>query len=341
MGFSIQQIKEADYKVHVCEVRVMDLYELWRARAENRFTVKHYIYAWIISARLFAVPWITLFTLFGVLLAGVVNIERAIASILVTVFLTIAAHFNNNYKDVELGVDRFVESPEEARSVISTIKPYTAAAWIVPLKITSIRFQKANEYLFIALAVAVYLLFFSGDMTILLLSMPILALGVALARTYTSFFKRNRLGELALFLGHGFGTVAFGFISQKPDILMAFLSGVPTGLISGLVYGIDQFVDIRSDFIRRVRSIYESWFNSRMPLGLYLLITMAFWYNVIVTWVVAGIYPRGVLIVLATLPIVLFIAPQLEYDRYKALGRAVLLATFLIPLLMCLGVLIR
>lgn len=318
----------------------MGLYELWRARTEERFKLKHYLYAWLISARPFAIPWVTLFTLFGALLAGIESTERALASCLIVVFATLAAHFNNNYKDVELGFDKYVKTPEEAELICSTIKPYTAASWIVPLGITSVRFQKVNEYIFIALAVATYLWFFRENPYTMMVTLPVVAMGLALARTYVSVFKRARLGEVAVFLGHGFGTVALGYLSQKPDVLMALLAGVPTGLISALVYSVDQFVDIRTDFVERVRSIYESWFNSRMPLGLYVLLAMAFWYNVVVAWVATGVYPRGVLIVLATLPLVLFIAPQLEYQRYKALAKLVFTAVFLVPALMCTGALI-
>jgi len=323
----------------------VDLYELWRARVRGRFTLKHYLYAWLISARPFAIPWVTLFTLFGALLAGVESAERALASCLVVALITLASHFNNNYKDVELGFDKYIETPEEAElmcsTICSTIKPYTAASWIVPLRITSVRFQKANEYLCIALAVTTYLWFFSGDVAVMVATLPVVALGLALARTYVSVFKKARLGEVAVFLGHGFGTVALGYLSQRPDILVALLSGVPTGLISALVYSVDQFVDIRTDFVEKVRAIYESWFNSRMPLGLYALLAIAFWYNVVVAWVVAGIYPRGVLLVLATLPLILFTAPQLEYQRSGALLKLAITATFLVPMLMCIGALLH
>ncbi len=318
----------------------MDLYELWRARVEGRFTLKHYVYAWIISTRFFALPWVTLFTLFGALLAGVQSAERAIVSCLVVAFITLASHFNNNYKDVELGIDKYVATPEQAELLCSTVKPYTAAAWIVPLGITSTRFQKANEYAFIALAVATYLHFYR-ELSTAIVSLPFLVLGLVLARTYTSFFKRRRLGELACFLGHGFGTVAFGYLSQRPDILIAALAGVPTGLISALAYSVDQFVDVRTDFVEKVRAIYESWFNSRMPLGLFVLLSMAFWYNVVVAWVAAGVYPRGVLLVLATLPLILLVAPELEYLRSRALLKLVLISTFLVPLLMCIGALLH
>lgn len=318
----------------------MDIYELWRARIEGRFGLKHYIYAWFISSRAFAVPWVALYTLFGALLAGINSVEMAIASILIVSFILLASHFNNNYKDVEMGVDSYIDSPEEAKRVCSQIKPYTAAAWIVPLRITSVRFQKANEFLFIALALALYVYFYTRNIEILIATLPIAVLGLTLARTYTTFFKPRKLGEMAAFLGHGFGSTAFGYLSQNPDIIMAVLVSIPPGLLSALAYSIDQFIDIKTDFIMRVRTIYESWFNSKMPLGLYVIVIFAFWTNTVVAWVAAGLYPRGTLLVLSLIPVVLFIAPQLEYDRERALLKTIIIGVILTPLLLCIGAII-
>ncbi|MEM2352044.1 MAG: hypothetical protein QXT26_06520 [Thermoproteota archaeon] len=318
----------------------MNIYDLFRARVEGRFGLKHYLFAWIISARLFAVPWVVLFTLFGALLAGITNIERAIASCVIVASILLAGHFSNNYKDVELGVDRYIDSIDDAEKVCSTLKPYTAAAWVVPLKITGVRFQKANEAAFIALSIVIYAVFFTSNVTTILTTLPIFTLGIAMAETYTTKFKPRRLGEVAAFLAHGFGTTALGFLSQRPDVLQAIMSGIPTGLLSALVYSVDQFVDMKTDFVKRVRSIYESWFNSRMPLGLYVLIVFVFWFNVVVAWIASGIYPRGTLIIIALIPLILFFSPQLEYDRNKALAKLVLTATFLIPLLLCVGAII-
>ncbi|MEM1820602.1 MAG: hypothetical protein QXU64_03305 [Thermofilaceae archaeon] len=315
--------------------------ELWSARREGRFGIKHYILAWIVSARLFAVPWVALFTLFGALLAGITSVEMLAASIAVVVCALLASHFNNNYMDVLLGVDRYVDSPEEAKRLCSTIKPYTAAAWIVPLRITSIEFQKINEHLFLALAAIIYALMYSRDLTALLATLPVAVLGIILVKGYTTLFKPRGLGELACFLGHGFGATAFGYLSQKPDLVMAFLAAIPPGLISALAYSIDQFVDIKTDFVRRVRAVYESWFNSRMPLGLYVIVAFGFWINTVIAWVAADIYPRGVLLVLALTPLVLYYAPQLEYDRERTIARVVIISVFLVPLLMCVGALIR
>jgi len=116
---------------------------------------------------------------------------------------------------------------------------------------------------------------------------------------------------------------------------------MPAGLVSALAYSVDQFVDVKTDFVERVRSIYESWFNSRMSLSLYVFVAVMFYLNVLIAWVAAGIYPRGVLLALAIIPIVLYRAPALEWNRQHALRDLSLTIVWLLPGLMCLGALIH
>jgi len=314
----------------------MDVYELWEARQRGRFTLRHYVWAWVISARLFALPWCALYTCFGAVLAGVGNPAAVLGSVLVVVFILLASHFLNNYLDVLLGVDRFVDDPAEAERVASTLKPYTGAAWMVPLRITGIQFQRANAYAMLALSAVTYVFLVPVSPA----TLAFFILGVATAVLYTPFIKPRRLGEVAAFLGHGFSTVTFGYLSQSQDIAAAVLAGIPTGLISALAYSVDQFMDIRTDFVERVRAVYEAWFNSRMPLGLYVLVAVMLFLNVLVAWVAAGIYPPGTLLALALIPLIMYRAPALEYEREKAVRDLAALITFLLPALMCLGCII-
>jgi len=316
----------------------MDIYELWRARLEGRFTLRHWLLAWAISTRFFAVPWVAGYTLFGVLLAGIRDFVAALGACLVVAFTLLVAHFRNNYRDVELGIDKFVDDPEEARRVVSSLKPYTAAAWLVPLRITPIWFQKLNELLFLGLSLTTYILLvepLSRPLTI-----PFYILGMAMALTYTDYWKRKRLGEVAAFLGHGLATTSFGYMSQGGDLFSAILAGVVPGFISALAYSVDQYLDIKTDFVERVRSIAEAWFNSRLPLGIYVLAIVAFYYHILTAWVAVGIYPRGVLITYVLLPFFMFSIARIEYDREKGIRDVALLAVTLLPLLMCLGTVI-
>ena len=311
----------------------MSIHELWEARREGKFGFAHYVKAWVISARLFAVPWVLLYTLFGAVLAGVTDVKAAIGACVTTSLVLLTSHFMNNYRDVVRGVDPIVTDPAEAERIASRAKSYTAAAWVVPLQITSITFQKANAIGLLIASMITYALL----VPINWYTLAFYFLGVIMALTYTDFWKPMRLGEVAAFLGHGFSTVTFGYLSQSPDILAAVLAGIPAGLISALAYSVDQFVDIKTDFVERVRSIYEAWFNSRMPLGLYVIVAVMLYLNVLIAWVAAGIYPPGTLLAMAVIPPVLFRAPALEWDRDRALRDLALLVTWLLPALMCAG----
>jgi len=314
----------------------VDIYELWKAKREGRFTLKHWIWAWLISARLIAVPWVFLYTLFGALVAGVRDWGSAVGACVTVSLVLLASHFINNYRDVVRGVDRYVDDPREARKIISTLKPYTAAAWVVPLRITGIWFQKASAIVMLAASAIVYVLFVhSGPLTL-----GLYLLGVFMALTYTDFWKPMRLGEVAAFLGHGFATSAFGFLSQSGDVLAAMLVGVVPGFISALAYSVDQYADIKTDFVERVRSIAEAWFNSKLPLGLYIIAIVGFFYHLITVWVALGIYPRGVLLTYVLVPFFLITAARVEYDREKGIRDAALLAVILLPALMCLGAMV-
>ena len=315
----------------------MNVYELWRARREGRFGLKHYFWAWVIGSRFFAIPWASMYALFGALVAGFKDPLRGVLSAVVVALVLLAAHYRNNYRDVELGVDKIVEDPNEASKIISVIKPYTAAAWLVPLKITGITMHKVSEYAFLALATAIYLIYFAFDPNLLIRTLPAYALGVLLAETYTDFWKPRRLGEVSAFLGHGFASVVFGYLSQSPNVINALIAGLPAGFISGTAYSVDQYLDVKTDFVRRVRAIYESWFNSRMPLALYVLTITAFYYMVLITYVAINAYPKEVLLTLTLIPYILHRAPALEWEREKAVRDLVVVIVNVLPLLMCLG----
>jgi len=310
--------------------------DLWVARRSGRFGISEYAKAWLISARLFAVPWVFLFTLFGAMLAGVSDWRSAIGACITSSLVLLASHFMNNYRDVELGVDRLVSDPDEARKIISSIKPYTAAAWVVPLGITSIGFQKANMMLCLIASAAV----FASLVKVNVFNIIFYLVGVVTALTYTDFWKRKRLGEVSAFIGHGFSTTSFGFLSQSTDVVSAIIAGVVPGFISALIYSVDQYMDLKSDFVVRVRSIAESWSKSKLPLSVYVLAIIAFIYHMITSWVAMGVYPKGVLVTYALVPFILYVIPKLEFEREKALMEAALVCTFALPLLMCVGTLI-
>jgi len=305
---------------------VMELYE-----KRGNYTARDWLKLWLISARVFALPWVVLYTLFGGLLVEVSNWVTIGIGMLIVALVTMSGHFINNYRDVELGIDKFVDSPERAKKTISTIKPYTAASWLVPLRITSIQFQKLNA---IALALIAFIL---QCLFMPLRTWPAFIIGFIVALTYTDFFKRKHIGEVTAFLGHGFSTVLYGVLSQSPDFLYGLVAAVPPALLSSFAYSVDQFIDIKTDFVYRVRSVYESWFNSKMPLGLYVIVAFWAFIMVVIAWIAAGIYPKNTLLIMAIIPLILYYAPMLDWDRENGLQKVAAIATFLIPGLFCLG----
>jgi 1,4-dihydroxy-2-naphthoate octaprenyltransferase len=310
------------------------LRELYERSRSGRLTLPDRLYLALVSARPFAWPWAALLVLFGAALAGIRHPYAAAGAVLAAIAGVTAGHYRNNYRDLELGVDRPMSSIDDVPT--SAAKPYTAAAILVPLGITSARFQRALEYSSLALSLLAALLFLPLNP----LTVSFYALGVAVAELYTDVFKRRGLGELAIFLGYGVATVGLGCASQGCPWQLAALAGIPPGALSALSYGLDQFVDIRDNFVRRVRAVYESWFNSRMPVGLYIILAVVVFYNLLIAYVAAGLYPRGTLLSLAALPIVLFYAPMLDYDMERALGVVVPVAVWLLPLTLFLGALL-
>jgi 1,4-dihydroxy-2-naphthoate octaprenyltransferase len=317
----------------------LGLLDLYRARSEGRFTLKHWVEAWIISTRFFALPWAMLNCLFGAALAGLSDWQTALAASAVVGLVLLAAHFRNNYRDVELGVDRYVDSVEEARRTISTIKPYTAAAWLVPLRITSVRFQKVNEYASLALATLLYALYVFPRVP---LTLPVFLLGVFLAESYADFWKRAGLGDVAIFMGHGYSSTLFGYLSQGVAGPAALLVGLVPGLASGLMYPIDQYLDISTGSGQRSGSrIAVALLRSGIPLSAYVVLAYSAFAAAVYALVEIGAYPRGVLVVLATLPLVVASAVRLKRNPEKAIRDMVATLVFLVPLLMFTGVLFR
>jgi hypothetical protein len=313
----------------------LNIYELWRARVEGRFTLRHWLWAWIISSRFFAIPWVFLYTLFGALLAGINDWVSTLGACITTSLVLLMAHFRNNYRDIELGIDKYVNDVEEAEKLCSSIKPYTAAAWVVPLRITPIWFQKLNEYLMLILSLLTYSSLVRPWVNTY--TIPIYVLGVLIARYYTDFFKKKGIGEVAAFLGHGFATTTFGYLTQSTNVVHAVLAGLAPGLISGLAYSVDQYVDIKTDFVKRVRNLAEAWFNSKLPLGLYILAVFFYYLHMLTILVILKVYPPTTLITYVLIPLILLISARVEYNREKALRDAMLTAVILIPALMCLG----
>ena len=312
--------------------------ELLQRKRHGDFGAVEWLYVWGMSTRWFALLWTFLSGLFGVLLAGTfVEIDwyYAFCAIGVTQSLLLASHFMNNFRDYERGVDD-AKDPSE-------VKDYTGASALVPLGITSVRFQKVNTIVF-ALLSAVFLW--------PLLSLPwlpqilfIYFWGVFIAFAYTDLFKPNGMGELGIFLGQCLAVSVATFISQTPlttgnwwQIIFAM---VPISFAGAFFYSIDQYQDAESDMTKRVRNWAILLWRSRLPLGLYILMGYTFVLFVQHVAITVGILPIISLVMTApTWIIVLGIAAYVHVDIEKALKLAVFAFIYLYPALMCLSLVI-
>ena len=312
--------------------------ELLQRKRHGDFGAVEWLYVWGMSTRWFALLWTFLSGLFGVLLAGTfikIDWYYAFCAFGVTQSLLLASHFMNNFRDYERGVDD-ANDPSE-------VKDYTGASALVPLGITSVRFQKVNTIVF-ALLSAVFLW--------PLLSLPwlpqilfIYFWGVFIAFAYTDLFKPNGMGELGIFLGQCLAVSVATFISQTPlttgnwwQIIFAM---VPISFAGAFFYSIDQYQDAESDMTKRVRNWAILLWRSRLPLGLYILMGYTFVLFVQHVAITIGILPIISLVLTApTWIIIMGIAAYVHVDREKALKLAVFAFIYLYPALMCLSLVI-
>jgi 4-hydroxybenzoate polyprenyltransferase len=281
--------------------------------------------AWIIAARPFAYPWILINTLLGVSLAGFSVYAWLLAFVIVTLVLT-AGHFYNAWVDYVRGFDKVEEG--------SKVKPYTAGSQVLPRGWLSLRTVKISTFVLLIIAV------------ILMLFVPVrfdvyglFALGVFCAFAYSLFLKPKGLGEVGLFLGHGFATTSFAYALVKPLDYTGVSAGVLLGFWAGVLYTVDQWQDVETDFAKRVKNLAYLMFkaNFRVSTLWFFLITGAF--TLQFGFILLGLLPVRTLLSLFILPLSHVTAILLDYHFEKGVLLA-LLSMWLFALLMAIGVLV-
>ena len=222
------------------------------------------IKAWLIGGRYFVLPWMFCNTLLGICLAGFDFAKWMLAFGIISSIL-IAAHYLNGWRDFVKGVDKINGS---------TIKPYTAGSQVLPRGWLSLKTFKLSTMGFLVLSV------------ILLILAPIridvyllYALGLTMALTYTDILKPRGLGEIGLFLGHGFGSTTFAFSLVKPIDLTGISAGILLGFFAGIIYTIDQWQDVETDFAKKVKDLAYRAFEGNMSIS-------QLWYFVLIGSVV-------------------------------------------------------
>lgn len=306
-----------------------------RAR-RGRLTFSDWFKAWIISMRLFAAVWIALAYIAGLAWyrwrTGLpVDARLAAAGLMAVEGILLLAHFWNNFRDYERGVDRGL-SPEE----VSRAKPYTAAALLVPLGITPVWFQRLWAAFF-----AVWAGVFTGVAAARLdwgwQLWPLLAWGYIGAITYTELAKPRGLGELWVFLKVE-TTFLAAWMFQRPFSPEPLLAAVPLAFAGAFFYSIDQYQDAATDFTKKIRNFAILLWRSGLPLGVYILFGYTFYVVLAHAAVTLALAPPAYLAyALAVWPVMLYAATLYHVDRERALKLSVFTFIYLVPLQLILA----
>jgi len=276
--------------------------------------------AWIVSARLFVIPWMLVNTLYGVVLAGF-ELSQWILSFGIVTSLLLMAHFINNWRDFVKGVDE-----------VSEAKPYTVASQILPRGFLSVRTMKLSALFFGLLSLSLLMAY--GPLRVDVISLYLL--GVLMAVSYTDFFKPRGLGEVALFLGHGFGAVSLAYSLIRPIDLTGISAGFLIGMFTGILYSLDQWQDVKTDFVKKASDLAWMIFKANIR------ISVLWWFAITATlvmqmgFVLMGVLPAVTLIAVFILPVAHVVGILLDYNFQKGILLA-LLCLWLYPLLQSFG----
>ncbi len=257
--------------------------------------------AWIMATRLFVFPWMLFNTLLGVTLAGF-NWKMWGVSFLATLFWLFSAHFINSWRDYARGLD----SAENG----STIKPYTAGAQVLPLKLLTETEVIASAIGFGLLSIALLVTYAPLRLDVIL----VYAIGPAMAITYTDFFKPRGLGEIALFLGHGFGATTFAYSLLKPVDATGLAAGILLGFWAGIIYTLDQWPDVETDFQKKIKTVAYYMMKAKIqPSQIWMFLATGSMVMQ-VAFVLMGLMPQVTLWTVLILPISHFLGIILDYD---------------------------
>lgn len=266
------------------------------------------IKAWLIAGRLFAAPWMLVNALLGVSLAGF-DVVKWLLSFTIVLSVLTAGHFLNAWRDFVKGLDKVDEG--------SVAKPYTAGSQVLPRGWLSLRTVKTSAIAFLTLSVLL-LAFAPRRIEVYLL----FCLGVSVAILYTDYFKPRGLGEVALFLGHGFGATGFAYSLVRSIDLTGLSAGILLGFWAGIVYTVDQWQDVETDFAKKVKTFAYLIFEANMKISQlwYFLVTGSLVMQtgmVLMNWL-----PPKTLVTIFTLPLGHITGVLLDYK----LDRGIILA---------------
>jgi len=263
------------------------------------------------AARPFAIPWVFVNTLLGATLAGIDWLKWLVAFVMVGMVL-VASHYINSWRDFIRGFDKLEEG--------STAKPYTSASQILPRGLLDTSDVTRGALVLLALATALMVVYAPRRLDVWLLY----ALGLFCAVTYTDFFKVHAIGEIPLFLGHGFGASTFAYSLIKPIDSTAIAVGILLGLWSAMAYTLDQYKDVETDFAKRAKDLAYLMFKAQIKPSAYVWFVGSATTTLAVAFVIVGILPTEFLSSLSILPLVHITGIVIDYDFDKGVLLALL-----------------
>jgi 1,4-dihydroxy-2-naphthoate octaprenyltransferase len=303
---------------------VLSVEEWARRKEQGLWGWRDELKAILISLRLFAVPWIAANMFAGWRLTGGGDVSPFLWALLIGTMGLLYSHELNNWLDYIMGVDRRVGG--------SVAKPYTAAALLLPYGLISPRTVKILTIVFAVLAF-LPMLYLRPPIQVWILWI----LGFTIATLYTPFFKPKGLGEVALFLGHGFGVSTFAYTMTKGYIDMTAISmGVVLGMLAATLYTLDQWQDVpKTDFQRRVRTVAELMVGANMKPSEYFYFAVTAVVTVHFGLTLMGYLPTSTLKVILLLPYFHLTGMMLDY-RFQQGVLMVLGGLLAYPILMAL-----
>jgi len=213
------------------------------------------------SLRAFTLFWILANTIFAVgvarYLTGKFELMATVFAFLCVNLVLFFAHELNNVFDYLLKVDKVEKG--------STAKTYTLASQLIPQGLLSVK--EAIFLGLICLSLGVVCLFFVLNLWTLIFFI----IGVSLSISYTIFFKRYGLQEIALAGGHGIASTCFVYsaITCSFEVYMLLASLIPAIFASGMIT-LDAWKDIETDFSAKVKTCAQYLFSLDVSPGTYM-----------------------------------------------------------------------
>jgi len=277
--------------------------------------------AWIVAGRFFAGPWILVNTLLGVKLAGF-DFKIWILSFVIVFSVLLASHYLNAWRDYIKGFDQLENG--------SKVKPYTAASHVLPQGWLTLKEVKLSTFAFLTLSIIIFILYAPKRAD----TIALFIMGLSIAIAYSDYLKPKGLGEIGLFLGHGFGTSTFAYSLVRPITAEALAAGTLLGLLAGVSYTVDQYQDVETDFARRVKNYAYLIAKAEMRLSTFFYFAVTAVVTIHLAFVLMGILRASTLKALLLMPLFHFTGVLFDYQFEKGVLTG-LTAIWLYPILMC------